>query len=99
MTIAETFGKRLQVIRKAAGLSQSGLASQSGVPIGTLQDYEHGRYGPSLEMAVKLARALRQPLEAFVPVDGEDAGPDKAKANPSKSKKKRGKQADSDKEA
>lgn len=80
MKIAEIFGERLQALRKEAGLSQSGLAAQSGVPIGTIQDYEHARYGPSLEIAVKLARALGKPLEAFLPSGEEGAGPVHAKA-------------------
>ena len=86
MKIAEIYGERLQAFRKEAGLSQSGLAAQSGVPIGTIQDYEHGRYGPSLEIAFKLARTLGKPLEAFLPSEGEDAGPVKAKGRKRKHK-------------
>jgi hypothetical protein len=33
-----------------------------------------------LETAAKLAHALKQPLEAFLPSDGEDAPPVKPKA-------------------
>ncbi len=60
------FGERLKAFREAVGLSQSGLAEQSGVPVGTIRDYEQGRRDPSLEAAAKLARAVGKPLEAFL---------------------------------
>jgi transcriptional regulator with XRE-family HTH domain len=60
------FGERLQAFRKAAGLSQSQLARVSGVPVGTIRDYEQNRREPSLETAATLARAVGQPLDAFV---------------------------------
>ncbi|MGH7223519.1 MAG: helix-turn-helix domain-containing protein [Gemmataceae bacterium] len=67
----DTFGKRLQTIRQAAGLSQAGLANLSGIPLGTIREYEQTRREPLLSKAAKLARALQQPLEAFLP----DAAP------------------------
>lgn len=78
------FGERLKSFREAAGWSQPELAANSGVPVGTIRDYEQGRRKPLLDTAVKLARALRQPLEAFLP----DAAPDKPKTA------KRGKRKD-----
>jgi DNA-binding XRE family transcriptional regulator len=61
-----TFGVKLQEFREARGLSQAGLARVSGVPVGTIRDYEQGRRDPSFETAVKLARAVKQSLDAFV---------------------------------
>jgi transcriptional regulator with XRE-family HTH domain len=49
-----------------AGLSQSQLAAASGVPVGTIRDYEQNRREPSLETAATLARTVGQPLDAFV---------------------------------
>jgi transcriptional regulator with XRE-family HTH domain len=59
----------LKRLREAVGLSQAGLAENSGVPVGTIRDYEQGRRAPLLETAAKLARALKQPLESFLPTD------------------------------
>jgi transcriptional regulator with XRE-family HTH domain len=60
------FGEKLKAYREAAGFSQPGLAEYSGVPVGTIRDYEQGRRAPLLETAAKLAHALEQPLEAFL---------------------------------
>jgi transcriptional regulator with XRE-family HTH domain len=60
-----TFGERLKHFREAAGLSQPGLADLSGVPVGTIRDYEQERREPLLSTAEKLALALKQPLESF----------------------------------
>jgi transcriptional regulator with XRE-family HTH domain len=89
MNVVKAFSRRLKAFREIAGLSQSGLAAKSGVALGTLQDYEHARYGPSLEMAVQLARALGQPLEAFLPSAEEDTGPAEKPAPKATPKRKR----------
>lgn len=73
------FGERLKAIRQAAGLSQPQLAAESGVPVGTIRDYEQGRRDPLLDSAVKLARALKQPVEAFLEVGSESAKKGKGK--------------------
>ena len=52
---------RLQTLRKAAGLSQRGLAEKSGVNIRTLQQYEIGAKEirkASVETVIALARAI-----------------------------------------
>jgi transcriptional regulator with XRE-family HTH domain len=57
---------RLQRLREAAGLSQSQLAKQAGVPVGTLQGWEQARRLPRLEAAVRLADALGITLDELV---------------------------------
>ncbi|HEY7428151.1 MAG TPA: helix-turn-helix transcriptional regulator [Gemmataceae bacterium] len=47
-------------------MSQPQLAEESGVPVGTIRDCEQRRRDPLLETAVKLTRALKQPVEAFL---------------------------------
>jgi transcriptional regulator with XRE-family HTH domain len=54
---------RLQALRKKANLSQSQLARLAGVPVSTLQDWEHGRRYMRLESAMKLADALELTLD------------------------------------
>jgi transcriptional regulator with XRE-family HTH domain len=73
-----TFAERLKVARERAGLSQTGLAEASGVPVGNIRDYEQGRREPLLGKAAKLAVALGISLDALAGT--EDAtGPEPAK--------------------
>jgi transcriptional regulator with XRE-family HTH domain len=54
----ETMGGRIKRLRKAAGMSQPQLADASGVPVGTLREWEQDRRLPSWEGAVALADGL-----------------------------------------
>jgi transcriptional regulator with XRE-family HTH domain len=63
----DTFGDRLQAGRLAAGLTQERLAEMSGVSLGAIREYEQHKRDPLLSNAVKLVRALKQPLESFLP--------------------------------
>lgn len=56
-------GKRLQQLRRKAGLSQSQLARAADVPIGSLRNWEHGRRTPLLDAAARLAQALSVSLD------------------------------------
>lgn len=71
----KTFGERLTQFRKAAGLSQPQLAERSGVPLGTIREYEQNRREPLLSKACKLAAALGMDCDAFCPK--EEAAPKK----------------------
>lgn len=46
-----------------AGMTQQGLADAVGVSRQTVNAIESGRYSPSLEVALKIARALGEPVE------------------------------------
>jgi transcriptional regulator with XRE-family HTH domain len=65
-------GERLQELRRAAGLSQPGLAQAAGVPVGTLRNWEQGRRVPLLDTAAAVARALGVTLDDLA---GTPAGP------------------------
>ena len=66
------FADTLKHFRRERGLSQPGLADASGVPVGTIRDYEQGKRGPLLENAAKLAVALGVSLDALAGLaDGE----------------------------
>jgi transcriptional regulator with XRE-family HTH domain len=58
-------GQRLKALRLAARLTQRELAERSGIPLGTLVNWEQGRYRPALEDAVPLARALGISLDVL----------------------------------
>ncbi len=47
---------KLRELREKSGLTQEALASQAGVTRQTIISIEGGRYVPSLELALKLAK-------------------------------------------
>lgn len=60
-----TFGEKLRELRTAADMTQAALADVSGVPVGTIRDYEQGKRDPLLSTAQKLAHALDHTVEVF----------------------------------
>jgi transcriptional regulator with XRE-family HTH domain len=57
------FADALKLFRQQRGMTQPGLAAASGVPVGTIRDYEQGKRDPLLSNARKLALALRVSLD------------------------------------
>jgi transcriptional regulator with XRE-family HTH domain len=70
-----TFGEKLKQLRDQAGVTQAVLAEGSGVPIGTIRDYEQTKRDPLLPTVVRLARALDVSLDEFAECVGKDAAP------------------------
>jgi transcriptional regulator with XRE-family HTH domain len=70
-------GVRLKKLRQDRGLSQAQLAKLSGIPKGTLLQWEYGLRTPLLDAAVKLADALEVTLD-------ELAGREPPKGKPKK---------------
>jgi transcriptional regulator with XRE-family HTH domain len=60
-----TFADKLKELRQAKGLTQTALADASGIPVGTIRDYEQGKRDPLLSNAQRLARALGASLDVF----------------------------------
>jgi putative transcriptional regulator len=55
---------RIRVLRFACGeMTQAELAERIGVTRQTVIAIEQGRYSPSLEMAFRIARVLKVPLD------------------------------------
>jgi putative transcriptional regulator len=54
---------RVRELRTAAGLRQEDLAERVDVSRQTIISIESGRYNPSLELAWRLSKALRLPIE------------------------------------
>lgn len=66
MTPADGRGRvtnRVRKLREAAGLTQSELAERVRATRQTIIAVEAEKYAPSLELAFRLARAFRVPLE------------------------------------
>ena len=61
--MAEELHNRLREVREARGLTQGQLAELVGVSRKTINTVENGIYVPSTVIALKLARALNEPVE------------------------------------
>ncbi|MFZ5591627.1 MAG: helix-turn-helix domain-containing protein [Bacillota bacterium] len=59
-------GRRLQMAREEAGLSQEQLAARLGCSQSTLSNYEKGKRRLYLAQLEKIARVLQKPLEYFM---------------------------------
>ena len=51
-------GKKIQILRKARGLTQKQLAEKVHLATGTIQQYELGKRQPSTQTIEKIAEAL-----------------------------------------
>jgi len=57
----------IRILRRQKGWTQRTLSSVSGVPLGTLRDYEQGKDGGrKIETLMRLAKALDAPMEEFL---------------------------------
>jgi putative transcriptional regulator len=64
----QTMGQKLKALRQAAGMTQAELAKTSGLPLGTIRNWEQDYRSPLLSTAGLVARALNVSLdELFVP--------------------------------
>lgn len=60
---------KIRTLRKELGLRQEDVASQLGVTRQTIIAIENDKYNPSLELAMKLARLLKTPVEEIFQLD------------------------------
>jgi transcriptional regulator with XRE-family HTH domain len=58
-----SFGRNLANFRKEKGLTQEDLVRRSGVAISQIRRYEAGKSSPTLDVVVRLARALGVSLD------------------------------------
>ena len=70
----------LIAVRKAKGLSQSGLARAIGVTRATVNKYESGRASPREATWKKIATVLGTPVEILWAFSEERRGPKRTKA-------------------
>ena len=68
-------GNRIEQIRDQRGLSRGELADLVGVHYQTMGYLERGEYNPSLELALKISRAVQVPLEQIFWLDDDKSGP------------------------
>jgi putative transcriptional regulator len=87
-----TFGERLRELRTGAGLTQAALAERSGLPVGSVRNYEQGIREPYWNVLFDLARALGVSADSFADCTSKDEGAGKKKgaaAKPSKKPRKK----------
>lgn len=74
----KAMGARIRKFRELSGLSQTELGEKLGVSYQQVQKYERGVSRLSVETLLRLARALDQPVGAFLPsganVGGAEGG-------------------------
>ena len=68
MDIKQTFGQKVNVLRKGKGLSQEELAEKSGLNRPYISAIEQGKRNVSLEVIEKLAEALEIEIKEFFEV-------------------------------
>lgn len=56
---------RVKEMRKDLEMSQGQLAVKSGVSVSTISEVENGTHQPSIEVALRLAKALKAPVEVI----------------------------------
>ena len=61
-----SFGNRLATIRKEKNLSQGDLAVKGGIHLNVIGRYERGEAVPTIEVAGKIAEALKVSLDYLV---------------------------------
>jgi putative transcriptional regulator len=63
--VTETLANTLRAVRTVQNLTQADLAERIGVSRKTINTVENGVFIPSTVLALKLARALGQPVESL----------------------------------
>jgi transcriptional regulator with XRE-family HTH domain len=66
-----TFAGRLRELRGKAGMTQQQLADASGLPVGSLRNYEQGHREPYWQVVFRLAKGLGVACEAFADCVGD----------------------------
>lgn len=56
--LKQKFGKKLQTLRKASGLTQEQIAQETGLTIESISNIERGIHGPTFDNLEKIAMAM-----------------------------------------
>ena len=60
---------KIKELRKQTGLRQEDMAKELGVTRQTINAIENNKYNPTLELAMKLAKLLKTPVEEIFELD------------------------------
>ncbi len=75
--VVRAMGERLQVLRKGKGFSQSELAQATGIPVGSIKNWEQGIRLPRLDLAYRLAQAMGISLDVLAGEVFKESAPKK----------------------
>jgi len=70
MTPRDTLRNHVRQLRALHEMTQQELADQVGVTRQTILSIERGRYNPSVDLALRLARAFGVPVEVLFQLEG-----------------------------
>lgn len=73
--MSEALTNRVRAFREARGWTQAELAEHTGVSRKTVNTVENSVFVPSVIVALRLSRALGQPVEALFELSGECEAP------------------------
>lgn len=59
----------IKAFRKELNITQEDLAKKTGVSRQTINAIENNKYSPSLELALKIARIFKRPVETIFQLD------------------------------
>lgn len=74
LALSPMFRTRLIQLRKTRNLTQQALADETGIHVNQIRRYESGTNEPTLEILIRLARALHVSLDELV-FDESERGP------------------------
>ncbi len=69
--LKKKFGKRLQNLRREAGITQEQLADKTGLTVESISNIERGLYGPKFENLERIAAVLKVPVKELFDFEGE----------------------------
>jgi transcriptional regulator with XRE-family HTH domain len=69
--LKKKFGKRLQNLRREAGITQEQLADKTGLTVESISNMERGLYGPKFENLERIAAVLKVPVRELFDFESE----------------------------
>lgn len=63
---SKKLGKKIKLTRVEQDLTQAQLASKIGAKQKSISEYETGKVAPSIEVLLKIAKALEKPADRFL---------------------------------
>lgn len=68
-TLKSQFGKRLQFLRRQAGITQEQLATETGLTVESISNMERGVFGPKFDNLERIANTLNVPVKELFDFD------------------------------
>lgn len=69
--MSDSIGEKIRTVRKDAGLTQTQLAERMGTTQQAVYMYERGENSPRIDTVVKIAEALKVPVEYLLSTESD----------------------------